>query len=227
MTGNESCWPQDFVGRIVCGDCVEIMSKMPANAVTLTVTDIPYDVVNRDSNGLRNLDKGYADQATFCLQDFLAELVRVTSGSIYVWCGSEQVSVIRAFLVDSGLTTRLCIWEKSNPSPMNGQSVWLSGIECCVFGKKRGAVFNEHCKNTVWRFPTERGKLHPTQKSLKLFEYLISVSSNAGDIVFDPCCGSGTTAVAAVKRGRNFCCVDVLPECCEVSRRRVFGDDPR
>lgn len=47
----------DMLGRILCGDCIVLMKDMDDNEVNLTVTDIPYGVVNRDSNGLRNLDK--------------------------------------------------------------------------------------------------------------------------------------------------------------------------
>lgn len=60
---------------------------------------------------------------------------------------------------------------------MNGKTIWLSGIECCVYGKFKGATFNEHCKNTVFRFPTVKGKIHPTQKPIALLQYLIETST--------------------------------------------------
>lgn len=187
-----------------CGDCIKIMQTLNDNAVDLCVTDIPYDVVNRDSNGLRSFDKDKADVATFELSQFLSEVNRITSGSIYIFCGTEQVSEIRKTLIDYGLSTRLIIWEKTNPSPMNGQHIWLSGVECCVYGKKRGAVFNGHCNNTVLRYPCGRNKIHPTQKPLALIEQLVLISSNEGDTVFDPCMGSGTTGVACLNNNRNF-----------------------
>ena len=184
------------------GDCIEFMKSMPL--VTLTLTDIPYGVVNRKSNGLQTLDRKDADVVTFDLQEFLASVIRVTSGSIYIFCSTEQVSEIRETLVRNRLSTRLGIWEKTNPSPMNGQYIWLSGIECCVYGKKPRATFNEHCKNTVWRHPLVSRKRHPTEKPLKLFKYLVETSSNPGDTVFDPCMGCGTAGEAALSQGRNF-----------------------
>lgn len=88
---------------------------------------------------------------------------------------------------------------------MNGQYVYLSGVEFAVWFKKKGAkIFNAHCKNTVFDFPNGSSKLHPTQKNIKLFEELILDNTNPGDIVFDPCLGSGTTAVAAINTGRNY-----------------------
>jgi site-specific DNA-methyltransferase (adenine-specific) len=87
---------------------------------------------------------------------------------------------------------------------MNGEHLWLSGVECCVFGRKKGAKFHERCKNSVWRYPTVRGKIHPTQKPVDLFRYLIRTSSDPGDLILDPCIGSGTTAVAALAENRYF-----------------------
>ncbi len=190
--------------RIYNQDCIESLKQIKSNSVQLVLTDIPYNVVSRTSNGLRVLDKESADILNFDLSLFLPEIVRICNGSIYVFCGTEQVSDIRDFLVKAGLSTRLIIWEKSNPSPMNGEYIWLSGVETCIYGKFSGATFNEHCKNSVLKFPAGRSKIHPTEKPLKLFKYLVEVSSNEGDIVLDPCIGSGTTAIACLETKRNF-----------------------
>lgn len=203
------------------GDCLEVMKSIDDKSVDLVLTDIPYGVVNRDHGSLRVLDKGVADTLTFNLKDFVKEVDRVCKGSVYVFCGTEQVSELRALLIDFGLTTRLCIWEKSNPSPMNGEKLWLSGIECCVFGRNKKTTFNEHCKNTVWKFPNGRSKQHPTEKPLKLFEYLVGVSSNEGDVVLDPCMGSGTTGVACKNLNRKFIGVEKDATYFEVAKERI------
>lgn len=200
---------------------MKFMGTIQPKTFPLTVTDIPYGEVNRSSNGLRNLDKGKADIETFNLVDFVSKVGEVTSGSVYIFCGTEQVSIIRETLKNLGFSTRLCIWEKTNPSPMNGDTIWLSGIECCVYGKRKGGVFKEHCKNTVFRFPTVHGKIHPTQKPVKLLEYLISVSSNEGDVVFDPCMGSGSTGVAALNLSRDFVGVEIDKEYFDKAKDRL------
>lgn len=60
---------------------------MDDECVNLTLTDIPYGEVNRDSNGLRTLDKENADIMTFDMKEFLNEVYRVTSGTaiIFLW----------------------------------------------------------------------------------------------------------------------------------------------
>jgi site-specific DNA-methyltransferase (adenine-specific) len=196
-------------------------------SIQMILTDIPYEQTNNRLNyNLREIHKGDADISTFNLEEFLKECVRVCNGTIYVFCATEQVSFVRAFLDTSGFTTRLCIWEKTNPSPANGQYMWLSGIETCVFAQKSkryggNPVFNEHCKNTVWRFPNGKSKIHPTQKPLELFEYLIKVSSNEGDLVLDPCVGSGTTAVAAKRLHRKFIGFEINEEYYKIANERI------
>jgi len=195
--------------NIYCLDAMKIFKKMNDKSIDLFLTDIPYEKVDKKSNWLRVLDKKDANTKTFNLKKFLGETDRITKWSGYIFCWKEQVSMIFDFFNMKWYSTRLMIWEKTNPSPMNCQHVWMSWIECFVYFKKRGAVFNEHYKNSVIRFPNWWSKIHPTQKPLKLFEYLITVSSNEWDVVFDPCVGSWTTAVASKKLNRNYIVADI------------------
>jgi site-specific DNA-methyltransferase (adenine-specific) len=73
--------------------------------------------------------------------------------------------------------------------------------------------------NTGLRYPkqvlefntVERG-IHPTQKPVALFEYLIRTYTNEGELVLDNCAGSGTTAIAAENTGRKWVCIEQLEE---------------
>lgn len=78
----------------------------------------------------------------------------------------------------------------------------------------------------ILEFPRPLGRsLHPTQKPLELFEYLIKTYSKEGDLVIDPTVGSGTTALAALNTGRNFIVNDLSPEYVEVTNQRIAGRD--
>ena len=63
--------------------------------------------------------------------------------------------------------------------------------------------------------------LHPTQKPVALYEYLIRTYTNEGDTVLDFCMGSGTTGVACVQTGRKFIGCDNVPEYVEIAKRRI------
>jgi DNA modification methylase len=187
----------------------------------LCLTDIPYDVVNRDDNGLRKLDKGNADKKTFDLIDFLKAIDEVTKGNFLIFCSTEQVSLIRNYFVGKGYTTRLCIWEKKNPSPMNGEYIYLSGVECAVYAKKKGATFNAFCKNTIFRHNVCRHEYHPTQKPLSLFTELLKDLSNENQIVLDPCAGSATTAIACLQNKRNYICFEIDKNYFDLAKERI------
>ena len=192
------------IDKVYLGDCLQLMRDIEDNAVDCVLTDIPYNECNRADNGLRNLNKSKADIGDFDLEELTSILCDKTNGSIYMFCGINQVSEIRKTMTTKGLSTRVIVWEKTNPSPMNGDVIWLSGIELCVFGKKKGATYNYHCKNTVLRYPCGSGKVHPTQKPVNLFRELILASTKEGDVILDPFIGSGTTAIAAIRENRHF-----------------------
>ena len=188
----------DKSGMLFHSDCIDIMKEMDDNSVDSTLTDIPYDAVNRDSNGLRNLDKGNADIITFDLDEFLKQVYRVTSNSICIFCG--------------------------NPSPMNGQYIYLSGVEIGVWYKKQGAkTFNAHCKNSVFHYPNGRSKLHPTEKNHELLKDLIQDNTNEGQIVFDPCCGSAAHCLVAKELNRKYIGVELDDKYFNISVDRMKG----
>lgn len=199
------------------------MKEFENNKVDFTITDIPYNAVNRNSNGLRNLDKKDADIITFDLNIFLEELFRITKNSIVIFCGKEQFSSIFSFFASKKGTTRPIVWEKSNPSPMNGKYVYLSGIELAVWFKKSGAkTFNAFCKNTVFKYPNGSTKLHPTEKNHKLLTELILDNTNKGDIVFDPCCGSGSHLLVSKQLNRNFLGFEINEEYYKIAIKRLL-----
>lgn len=204
---------------------MNVMRDMDTNSVKLTLTDIPYNEVNRSSNGLRVLDKEEADILTFDLNEFLSEVYRVTEGTIIIFCGMGQFSDIYNFFAEKQQkkegTVRQLIWKKTNPSPMNGQYIYLSGIENIVWFKKRGGTYNARCKNTVFEYPCGRSKQHPTEKNHKLLEELILDNSNVGDLVFDPCCGSGSHLLVARNNNRDFFGVELNDKYFNIAQDRL------
>lgn len=211
------------VNNIVQQDCIDFMNNnMNNKSVDLSLTDIPYNVVNRQSNGLRNLDKGKADYLTFDINNFLDEIYRVTRKSIIVFCSKEQFSSIYSFFANKKGTTRAIVWEKTNPLPMNGQHIYLSGVELAVWFKYSGnKTFNAHCKNTVFRFSNGKSKLHPTEKNHDLLQELILDNSDEQDIVFDPCLGSGSHLLVAKNLNRQYFGCEINDEYFQIAKKRL------
>ena len=212
---------------IIHGDCMVEMNKVPNNFTNLTLTDIPYEEVNRDSNGLRNLNKGVADVMTFNIDKFLNEVWRITSGTIIIFCGNEQYSNIYKFFSEKQKkklgTVRQLIWAKTNPSPMNGQYIYLSGTENAVWFRKSKATFNAHCKKNVFNFPCGRSKLHPTEKNHDMLRELVLDNSDFGDLVFDPCMGSGSHLLISRDEGRRVLGIELDKEYFKIAKNRLFA----
>lgn len=212
----------DWTVDLMQGDCLEMMAEIETGSVDLVLCDIPYGEVSQKSAGLRKLDRGAADRIDFDLAVFARACMRVCSGSIYIFCGVGQISLIDSTFRSAGLTTRLCQWEKTNPSPMNGDKLWVSGSEFCVFARKPNATFNRHCEKPIWRFPVGRSKVHPTEKPVALMTYVIESSSNAGDVVGDFTMGSGTTGVACMNTGRRFIGIERDEKYFEIAEKRIM-----
>lgn len=215
---------------IVCGDCLDVMRDMPDGSVDLVVTDPPYGDINhinrlheraKYKNGpIRKLHKGMADTVNFDWDKMLSELDRVSSQWIYIFAG-DKTGYTRSYYSERNCMTRYGAWEKTNPTPLHGQYIWLSSIELFAIIRKHHGTFNYFCKSPVLRFPNGSSREHPTQKPLELIEELILSSSNPGDLVFDPFLGSGTTAVAALKLGRHFYGCDINQTYVDLANQRI------
>ena len=83
------------------------------------------------------------------------------------------------------------------------------------FGKEHGYPKN------ILDFGQEVNSLHPTQKPVALFEYLIKTYTQPREIVLDNCIGSGTTAIAALNTGRFFIGIEKEEKYVEIARKRI------
>lgn len=76
--------------------------------------------------------------------------------------------------------------------------------------------------SSIQKFNTEVG-LYPTQKPVKLFEYMIKTYSNEGETVLDNCIGSGTTAIAAINTNRNYIGFELEKEYYDIAIERIHN----
>lgn len=95
-----------------------------------------------------------------------------------------------------------------------------------VYADKRADPMGK-VPDDVWKFSRvcgtfkERVGKHPCQMPESLLERIILTSSNKGDIVLDPFCGTGTTPAVAQRLERNYIGIDISPNYCELARRRL------
>ena len=210
------------------GDCLEVLPTLAQ--VDAVVTDPPYGISGnvgkteraKYAGQLRKFVYGEWD-LTADLQPAFVELQRILSptGSVYVFCGGEQLSDLLMWLQSLNYSTRTLAWIKKNPNVANGQHLWLPAVETIAYGKAHGGVFNAHCRPGAWFESPPSKRYHPTQKPDDIVTDFILSSTRPGQTVLDPFMGSGTTGVACVKTGRKFVGIEIDPTYFEIACRRI------
>jgi len=90
--------------------------------------------------------------------------------------------------------------------------------------RKTGTTYTQkftNYPNSILNFNYDKQKLHPTQKPVALFEYLIKTYTNEGELVLDNCMGSGTTGVACVNLNRDFIGMELDEKYFEIAKERI------
>ena len=89
-------------------------------------------------------------------------------------------------------------------------------------GKRKTSYFQEFSNypKSIQEFKNQTG-MHPTQKPVALFEYLIKTYTNEGELVLDNCAGSGTTAIACLKTNRNYILIEQETKYCDIANKRI------
>jgi len=153
-----------------------------------------------------NWDKDFdIDQLNFFVKEYFRVLK--DGGTCIIFFDLWKISLLHKMMVDAGFKQmRMIEWVKTNPQPRNSSVNYLTNCrEIAVLGiKKSKPTFNSKYDNGIYKYPLQGGKIriHPTQKSLALFEDIIKKHSNEGDIVLDTFLGAGTTAMACQNTGR-------------------------
>lgn len=109
------------------------------------------------------------------------------------------------------------------PHKKNEKSEKTSSVLASGKGYKRidsGSHDGSRYPRSVQKFNREMG-LHPTQKPVSLFEYLIKTYSNEGDTILDNCMGSGTTAIACINLNRNFIGFEIEEKYFKIANQRI------
>ena len=217
--------------KLLQGDCLELMSKLPDKSVDLVVTDPPYDVYAGKGGGAFGKRNSY-QEIEFMSNGFnevvLDELMRVMKKiNIYIFCSQKQIPfLIDYFVHKHACNWNLLTWHKTNPVPAC-KNKYLSDTEYIFFAREKGVpIYGEYStKKTYYVTPlnTKEKRLygHPTVKPQEILENLVINSSNENDIVLDPFMGSGSTGVAAVNNNRKFIGLEINEEYFSTAQSRL------
>lgn len=222
-------WPDDFINKVIQGDCLGVMRRLPDKCVDLVITDPPYGVSY--DGGAMTPREGLAGDGTADLYaPALAEMVRVAKDdcAFYIFYADGDIDVLSA-ATSAGLTIRNnLIWNKNMAQFGALSAQYKNKHEPFLYCHKKGKAphwYGPTNETTVWDCKRSgTNEFHPTQKPVDLIRRAIMNSSEEGMVVLDPFLGGGTTAVAAKLTNRQFIGIELNPSYCETARARLRQD---
>ncbi len=206
------------LNKIYCGDCLDLMKEIPDKSIDLVLTDPPYGV-KRDKGfegfegfggfgapiARRRYEGDTWDQKRPDKEVF--DLILDKSHSVIIFGGNYFADLLP-------VGNHWIVWDKMNTMPTFGD------CELAWTNIKRNSVKKIKIQYNGL-LGKENERLHPTQKSLKMIEWIVIKYSDPGDTILDPFLGSGTTAVACKRTGRNFIGIEKEPKYVEIALKRL------
>ena len=231
----------EFLNKVTQGDAIEEMRKISDKSVDMILCDLPYGTTACKWDTIIPFEPLWAeyeriikDNGAIVLtasQPFTTVLASSNFKLFkysWVWEKEQGVNFLQAKKQPLKVHEDILVFYKKQPvynPQMTEGKPYVSGKGNS--GEVTGNVTKTQTKNSGTRYPKsvieikrEYG-LHPTQKPVPLFEYLIKTYSNEGDVILDNCIGSGTTAVAAINTNRNFIGIEREPEYVAIANQRI------
>lgn len=233
----------DCIDTIMCGDCLSIMRELPDACVDLVVTSPPYNLKNSTGNGMKDgrggkwasaaLMNGYShhddcmphDQYVRWQRDCLTEMMRLLKedGALFYnhkWRVQGGLLQDRQDIVSGFPVRQIIIWRRKGGINFNpGYFLPTYEVIYLIAKPKFTLVPKANAYGDIWEFTQEMNNPHPAAFPVALIERVIS--STHAKIIFDPFMGSGTTAVAAKRLGREYIGIDLSPEYCRMAEERL------
>ena len=199
-------------------DCVKALKRFNDKHFDLAIVDPPYgiDIAEKLANGWVSKAGGTKFEAKDWdkytpTQEYWDELFRVSKNQI-VWGGNYFMSKIQR---DSPCWI---FWDKNNGDSLfaDGEMAWTS------FDSPVRLAKIHWCGSAV-KHETGQNKIHPTQKPIKLYDWILMKYAKPNDLILDTHLGSGSSRIAAYKGGFNFVGFEIDTEYYEKQNKR-FND---
>ncbi len=241
---------QKLINKIVCGDCIEILSKARKPFADLIFADPPFNIGYQYDHYQDKLKK---DKYIAWTKDWMMVCKNVLKphGSFYIAIGDEYVANVKVIADELKLIMRnWIIWHYTFGQQMRNKFARShTHIFYFVADKKnftfndyavrvpsdRQLIYNDRRANSKGKMPDdvwnqysrvcgtfkERAGWHPCQMPENLLARIIAASSSPGDVVLDPFNGSGTTTFVACQLGRKYVGIDISGNYVENARKRI------
>lgn len=211
-------YPDDFINKIIQGDCLEVMKQMPDKCVDLVFADPPYNAKNIGPNARvyegQRMQLPEKEYIKFC-KDYFKECFRI-SKTVVITPGIANVCYYPN-------PSWIICWHKPAACSFNrfgGFNAWEPVMVWGKIAKGKRLPQDVLLVNTM-NFSKGPEKDHPCPKPLELMLLLVDKFCPEGGIVFDPFMGSGTTALAAKKLGMRYSGVEKIKNYIKMANQRL------
>lgn len=213
----------DRTNKIINADCMDILRQLPDKCVDLVLTDPPYGMMWCSNHRQEKYAKIENDNNLDWLNPWLEQINRIKKDNahIYIFCSWHKVDVFKSTVEKFFPIKNILIWQKNNTGMGDLFNDYAPEYEMILYCNPGNKKLNGGRDSNILRYKRTRNELHPTQKPVDLFAYLVQKSTKENDIVLDCFSGSGTTAVACHNLHRRFICIEKDPEYCRASCERL------
>lgn len=228
--------------NLLHGDCLELMKDIPDKSIDMILCDLPYgttackwDTVIPFEPLWKQYKRIIKDNGAIVLtasQPFTTDLImsnRKLYKYVWYWEKTKPSNHLNAKRQPLRTIEDIVVFYKKqatyNPE-MTKRENPIIGTDTGsqkTYGKTKGGYSKEYTHKypvNLLRFPRDK-QVHPTQKPVALFEYLIKTYTNEGETVLDNCMGSGTTGVACINTNRNFIGMELDDKYFEIAKQRI------
>lgn len=235
---------EEFIGKVINADCLEIMPKIPDSSLDMILCDLPYSVTARNAWDIIIPFEPLWEQYSRLIKPngviiltswgkFSAQLImscKVKYQYSMVWCKPNHTNQLNAKKQPMRKHEDILVFYNNQPI-YNPQGL-IRKDSMTVQGKTSTTNYGDQKRDPYFQewtnYPTtlvytkgSTTRQHPTEKPLELFEYLIKTYTNEGCLVMDNCAGVFTTAVACSNLNRQWICIEKEEKYCNVGIERI------
>jgi DNA modification methylase len=214
---------KEFINKVTCGDCLELLKKLPDESVDLIITDPPYNL-NKDFDNDNLTEKDFINFLTPIINEMVRVIKPKHSIIIFFDNGKQLPLFWKCLFKSKAHFQRACNFYKPNDCSMPHNRTLRTSEAFFIISSTpelnhdgdnyiHDCLIGNHTRKEHW--------FHPTAKAIKVIKELIKANSLKGWVVLDPFLGSGTTAVACKRLDRRFIGVEISPEYCKIAEKRL------
>ena len=188
--------------HIYNGDCMYLLSKTPDKYYALAIVDPPYGI-GISSNSFRQKHKKLSWDNEVPTDEYFKELFRVSNNQI-IWGGNY---------FNLGASQGFLIWDKMQPFDFSSamcEMAWTSF-------QKPAKIYRKHVVTA------EKNKIHPTQKPVDLYKFILHNYAKEGDTILDTHFGSLSIGIACHDLGFELTAIELDKDYYEAGKKRLIN----